>query len=179
MRSRISPSTPWSASRLIHENRYLKSETQLRYGFDNVIGLTPAVQKAYVLATQVADSNASVLILGDTGTGKEYIARAIHFQSPRADGPFIKVSCAALPETLLESELFGHEKGAFTGAVGRRIGRFEVADGGTLFLDEIGDITPAMQVKLLRVLQEKQFERVEAARPCRWTSASSRPRTAT
>jgi len=147
-------------SRLIHENRYLKSELQLRYGFDNVIGLTPAVQKAYVLATQVADSNASVLILGDTGTGKEYLARAIHFQSPRADGPFTKVSCAALSETLLESELFGHEKGAFTGAIGRRLGRFEIADGGTLFLDEIGDITPAMQVKLLRVLQEKQFERV-------------------
>ncbi len=147
-------------SRLIHENRYLKNELCLRYGFDNVIGLTPAVQKAYVLASQVADSNASVLILGDTGTGKEYLARAIHFQSPRADGPFTKVSCAALSDNLLESELFGHEKGAFTGAIGRRLGRFEIADGGTLFLDEIGDITPAMQVKLLRVLQEKQFERV-------------------
>ncbi len=147
-------------SRLVHENRYLKNELRLRYGFDNVIGLTPAVQKAYVLASQVADSNASVLILGETGTGKEYLARAIHYQSPRADGPFVKVSCAALPENLLESELFGHEKGAFTGAVNRRLGRFEVADGGTLFLDEIGDISPAVQVKLLRVLQEKQFERV-------------------
>ena len=112
------------------------------------------------MAAKVADSSASVLILGETGTGKEYLARSIHYQSPRADGPFVKVSCAALPETLLESELFGHEKGSFTGAIARRIGRFELADGGTLFLDEIGDTTPATQIKLLRVLQEKQFERV-------------------
>lgn len=118
------------------------------------------MQKAYVLAAKVADSNASVLILGESGVGKEYLARAIHYQSPRADGPFVKVSCAALPEALLESELFGHEKGAFTGAIARRIGRFEMADGGTLFLDEIGDVTLATQVKLLRFLQEKQFERV-------------------
>ncbi|MDI6826912.1 MAG: sigma-54 dependent transcriptional regulator, partial [Armatimonadota bacterium] len=146
--------------RLIYENRYLKNELRQRHGFDNVIGLTPAVQKAYVLAAKVADSNASVLILGESGVGKEYLARAIHYQSPRADGPFVKVSCAALPEALLESELFGHEKGAFTGAIARRIGRFEMADGGTLFLDEIGDVTLATQVKLLRFLQEKQFERV-------------------
>ncbi|MDH7481893.1 MAG: sigma-54 dependent transcriptional regulator [Armatimonadota bacterium] len=146
--------------RLIYENRYLKNELRQRHGFDNVIGLTKKVQKAYILAAKVADSNASVLILGETGVGKEYLARAIHYQSARADGPFVKVSCAALPEALLESELFGHEKGAFTGAIARRIGRFEMADGGTLFLDEIGDITPATQVKLLRVLQEKQFERV-------------------
>jgi DNA-binding NtrC family response regulator len=146
--------------RLVYENKYLLEELRLRYGFDNVIGLTPAAQQAYLLATQVADSNAAVLILGETGTGKEYIARAIHYQSRRASGPFIKVSCAALPESLLESELFGHEKGAFTGAVNRRIGRFEMANGGTLFLDEIGDTTLATQVKLLRVLQEKQFERV-------------------
>ncbi len=146
--------------RLIYENRYLKNELRQRHGFDNIIGLTPAVQKAYVLAAKVADSNASVLILGESGVGKEYLARAIHYQSPRADGPFVKVSCAALPEALLESELFGHEKGAFTGAIARRIGRFEMADGGTLFLDEIGDITLATQVKLLRFLQEKQFERV-------------------
>lgn len=147
-------------TRLIHENRYLKDQLFARYGFDNIIGLTPSVQHAYVLATKVADSNASVLVLGETGTGKEYLARAIHYQSPRAEKPFVKVSCAALPETLLESELFGHEKGAFTGATARRIGRFESADGGTVFLDEVGDIPLPLQVKLLRVLQEKQFERV-------------------
>ncbi len=146
--------------RLIDENRYLQSELRSHYGFDNVIGLSPEAQKAYLLAAKVADSNASVLILGETGTGKEYLARAIHYQSSRANGPFVKVSCAALPESLLESELFGHEKGAFTGAIARRLGRFEMADGGTIFLDEIGDTTPATQIKLLRVLQEKQFERV-------------------
>jgi len=145
---------------LIDENRYLKSQLQLYHGFDNIIGKSPEVQRAYVLAAQVAESNASVLILGETGTGKEYLARSIHYQSQRSDGPFVKVSCAALPESLLESELFGHEKGAFTNAVARRIGRFEMADGGTLFLDEIGDIPQSTQLKLLRVLQEKQFERV-------------------
>jgi DNA-binding NtrC family response regulator len=147
-------------SRLIDENKYLKGELRSRYGFDNVIGLSKEAQKAYVLAAKVADSSASVLILGETVTGKEYLARAIHYQSARANGPFVKVSCAALPESLLESELFGHEKGSFTGAIARRIGRFELADGGTLFLDEIGDTTAATQVKLLRVLQEKQFERL-------------------
>lgn len=145
---------------LIDENRYLKGELKEKYGFDNVIGLSPEAQQAYVLAARVADSSASVLVLGETGTGKEYLARSIHYQSPRAKGPFVKVSCAALSESLLESELFGHEKGSFTGAVARRLGRFEIAHGGTLFLDEIGDTTPATQVKLLRVLQEKQFERV-------------------
>jgi len=146
--------------RLIDENSYLRNELRTRYGFDNVVGLSPDAQKAYVLASKVADSRASVLILGETGTGKEYLARSIHYQSPRADRPFVKVSCAALPEALLESELFGHERGSFTGAVARRIGRFELADGGTLFLDEIGDTTAATQLKLLRVLQEKQFERL-------------------
>ena len=146
--------------RLIDENKYLKEQLRLQYGFDNVIGRNPQVQQAYVLAAQVADSSASVLILGETGTGKEYVARSIHYQSPRSEDPFVKVSCAALPETLLESELFGHEKGAFTNAIARRIGRFEMADGGTLFLDEVGDMMPAIQLKLLRVLQEKQFERV-------------------
>jgi DNA-binding NtrC family response regulator len=146
--------------RLIDENRYLQNELRQKYGFDNVIGLSPDAQKAYILAAKVADSSASILILGETGTGKEYLARAIHYQSPRAKGPFVKVSCAALPESLLESELFGHEKGSFTGAIARRLGRFELADGGTLFLDEIGDTTPATQIKLLRVLQEKQFERL-------------------
>lgn len=146
--------------RLIDENRYLKDELRHRYGFDNVIGLSQEAQKAYVMAAKVADSNASVLILGETGTGKEYLARSLHYQSPRANGPFVKVSCAALPESLLESELFGHEKGSFTGAIARRAGRFELADGGTLFLDEIGDTSLPTQVKLLRVLQEKQFERL-------------------
>jgi DNA-binding NtrC family response regulator len=146
--------------RLIDENRYLQNEIRERYGFNNIVGLNPEAQKAYVLAARVADSSASVLILGETGTGKEYLARSIHYQSPRAKEPFVKVSCAALPESLLESELFGHEKGSFTGAIARRLGRFELADGGTLLLDEIGDTSPATQVKLLRVLQEKQFERV-------------------
>lgn len=146
--------------RLIDENAYLKNEMRLQYGFDNVVGRSQRAQKAYVMAAKVADSNASVLILGETGTGKEYLARAIHYQSPRANDPFVKVSCAALPESLLESELFGHEKGAFTGAIARKLGRFDLADGGTLFLDEIGDTTPATQIKLLRVLQEKQFERL-------------------
>jgi DNA-binding NtrC family response regulator len=147
-------------TRLIDENRYLLGELKSRYNFDNVIGLSREVQEAYLMAARVADSTASVLILGDTGTGKEFLARAIHFQSSRAEAPFVKVNCAALAETLLESELFGHEKGAFTNAIARRIGRFEMADGGTLFLDEIGDISAATQVKLLRVLQEKEFERV-------------------
>lgn len=146
--------------RLIDENRYLKNELRLRYGFDNVVGLSAEAQEAYVMAARVADSRASVLILGETGTGKEYLARSIHYQSPRADGPFVKVSCAAIPEPLLESELFGHEKGSYTGAIARRLGRFEVANGGTLFLDEIGDASLGIQIKLLRALQEKQFERL-------------------
>ncbi|MFQ3549829.1 MAG: sigma-54 dependent transcriptional regulator, partial [Armatimonadota bacterium] len=146
--------------RIIDENKFLREELKKQYGFDNIIGSNPDVQKAYVMAAQVAKSNASVLILGETGTGKEYLARTIHYQSDRADGPFIKVNCAALPENLLESELFGHEKGAFTNAVAKHIGRFEAAHGGTIFLDEIGEISPLVQTKLLRVLQEKQFERV-------------------
>lgn len=146
--------------RVIDENRFLRNELKQKYGFDNIVGSTPEVQRAYVLAAQVAATNTTVLILGETGTGKEYLARTIHYQSPRASGPFIKVNCAALPESLLESELFGHEKGAFTHAVSRHIGRFEAAHKGTIFLDEIGEISPAVQSKLLRVLQEKQFERV-------------------
>lgn len=146
--------------RLIDENRYLKNQLQTKYGFDNFIGTNKLIQQAYVMAARVANSNASVLILGETGTGKEYLARTIHYQSARTSGPFVKVSCVALPETLLESELFGHEKGAFTNAIARRIGRFEMADGGTLFLDEIGDVPLSIQLKLLRVLQEKEFERV-------------------
>lgn len=149
-----------SCQRLIDENRYLKDQLRIKYGFDNVIGSNIHTQEAYVMAARAANSNASILVLGETGTGKEYLARAIHYQSPRTNGPFVKVSCVALSETLLESELFGHEKGAFTNAVSKRIGRFEMADGGTLFLDEIGDIPMSVQLKLLRVLQEKEFERV-------------------
>ena len=145
---------------VIDENRFLRGELKKKYGFDNIVGTCPEVQRAYVVAAQVAPTSATVLLLGDTGTGKEYLARTIHYQSNRADGPFIKVNCAALPENLLESELFGHEKGAFTNAVARHIGRFEVANRGTIFLDEIGAISSAIQAKLLRVLQEKQFERV-------------------
>lgn len=145
---------------LIDENKYLKEQLRVNHGFDNIIGTNPHIQQAYVLAAQVADSNASVIILGETGTGKEYLAQAIHYQSNRAGKALVKVNCGALPESLLESELFGHEKGAFTNAISRRIGRFEMADGGTLFLDEIGDISLTTQMKLLRVLQEKEFERV-------------------
>ena len=146
--------------RLIDENQFLRSELKSKYGFDNIIGTNNEVQRAYVMAAQVARTNATVLLLGETGTGKEYLARTIHYQSDRADESFLKVNCAALSENLLESELFGHEKGAFTHAVTRHIGRFEAAHGGTIFLDEIGEMTPAVQTKLLRVLQEKQFERV-------------------
>lgn len=147
-------------SRLIDENNYLRGELREKYGFDNIIGHNTDIQKAYVLAAQVAQTTATVLVLGETGTGKEFLARTIHYQSKRSQGPFVKVNCGALTETLLESELFGHEKGAFTGAIARRIGRFEMAQGGSIFLDEIGDISLATQLKLLRVLQEKQFERV-------------------
>lgn len=148
------------AQRVIDENRFLRGELKKKFGFDNIIGGNPNVQRAYVMAAQVAPTNATVLITGETGTGKEYLARTIHYQSGRAGGPFVKVNCAALSENLLESELFGHEKGAFTHAVVRHIGRFEVANKGTIFLDEIGEISLAVQMKLLRVLQEKQFERV-------------------
>ena len=146
--------------RVIDENRFLRGELKKKYGFDNIVGTNPEIQRAYVMAAQVARTNATVLVLGATGTGKEYLARTIHYQSDRASGPFVKVNCSALAESLLESELFGHEKGSFTHAVTRHIGRFETAQRGTIFLDEIGEISLAVQAKLLRVLQEKQFERV-------------------
>jgi|YNPMSStandDraft_2_1061718.scaffolds.fasta_scaffold00178_9 DNA-binding NtrC family response regulator len=131
-----------------------------RYRFENIIGVSRAFQEVLQQVKQVAATDATVLLTGESGTGKEVIANTIHLNSPRRQGPLIKVHCAALPETLLESELFGYEKGAFTGATSRRKGRFELADGGTLFLDEIGEISPLVQVKLLRVLQEQRFERI-------------------
>jgi DNA-binding NtrC family response regulator len=145
---------------LIRENTELKEMLIERYKFDEIVSTSHAMEEVLNMAGRVAASSATILLRGESGTGKELIARAIHYHSPRAGAPLIKVNCAALPDTLLESELFGHEKGAFTGATARRIGRFEAADGGTLFLDEIGELTPAMQVKLLRVLQEREFERL-------------------
>ncbi len=146
--------------RLGDENERLKAQLDSKYGFENIIGTSPAMQEVFETIRQAAPTRATVLIQGASGTGKELVARALHQCSPRRDGPFIPVHCAALSPTLLESELFGHEKGAFTGAVERRRGRFELADGGTLFLDEIGEIDPALQVKILRVLEERKFERV-------------------
>jgi DNA-binding NtrC family response regulator len=146
--------------RLVAETLLLKQRLDDKYGFDNIVGRAPTMLEVFRLVEQVAPSQASILITGESGTGKELIAQAIHQHSPRRDAPFVKVSCAALPETLLESELFGHERGSFTGAIARRPGRFEVAAGGTIFLDEIGDIPLGMQVKLLRFLQERQFERL-------------------
>jgi len=146
--------------RLMDENSRLKHALEERFQPKNIIGTSAAMQEVFSLLTQVAASEATVLIRGESGTGKELIAHAIHYNSGRSEGPFIKVNCSALPETVIESELFGHEKGAFTGAVQTRKGRFELADGGTIFLDEIGDLSTPLQVKLLRVLQEREFERV-------------------
>ena len=142
------------------ENVNLHEQLDQKFGLENLIGQSPAMLQMFDIIRQVAPTRASVLITGETGTGKELVAHAVHNLSPRKAGPFVAVHAAALPTTLLESELFGHEKGAFTGAVERRAGRFEMADGGTIFLDEVGELEPAMQVKLLRVLEERQFERV-------------------
>jgi two-component system response regulator AtoC len=146
--------------RLKMENKYLKRELADNYSFDSLIGNSASMIKIFELIKSVADSPSTVLISGETGTGKEMVARAIHFHSIRADKPFIKMNCAALPEGLIESELFGHEKGAFTGAVKSSIGRFEQANGGTLLLDEISEIPPTIQAKLLRVIQERELERL-------------------
>lgn len=142
------------------ENLRLKEKLKDRFRPSNIIGNSNVMQVVYDLIAQVAKSDTTVLIRGESGTGKELVAHAIHYNSLRAANPFIKVNCAALPETIIESELFGHEKGAFTGAIQQRKGRFELAHGGTIFLDEIGDLSPATQIKLLRVLQEREFERV-------------------
>ncbi len=137
-----------------------RSELHQRYGFDQIMGRSPVLREALTRAAQVAPTESTVLVTGESGTGKELVARAIHYASRRGDGPFVAVNCAALPDTLLESELFGHERGAFTGADRQKPGRFELAAGGTLFLDEIGDLSAAVQVKLLRVLQEREYQRV-------------------
>ena len=142
------------------ENRQLRAELSRPPGFTHLMGSSPALEKVLKQARSVAATSATVLLSGENGTGKEMLARAIHHESKRSGGPFVAVSCAALPEALIESELFGHEKGAFTSATQMHKGRFELADGGTLFLDEIGDLSAAVQVKLLRVLQEREFERV-------------------
>jgi Nif-specific regulatory protein len=137
-----------------------RSELHDRYGFEQIIGRSPLLREVLTRAAKVARTETTVLVTGESGTGKELVARAIHYGSPRADGPFVAVNCAALPDTLLESELFGHERGAFTGADRQKPGRFELAAHGTLFLDEIGELSAAVQVKLLRVLQEREFQRV-------------------
>ncbi len=145
---------------LLFENQTLRQQLDLRFGLENVVGHDHKMLKIFDLVEAVADSRTTVLMSGESGTGKSLLARAIHHRSPRRDKPFIEVSCGALPETLLESELFGHVKGAFTGAIADKTGRFMAADGGTIFLDEINSASPAMQVKLLRVLQERAFEPV-------------------
>jgi Nif-specific regulatory protein len=146
--------------RLVDENTHLRQELKERYDFSTIIGTSGPVRQMYEQMAQVAATNTTVLIRGESGTGKELVAHSIHYNSPRANKPFVKVSCAALPDSLIESELFGYERGAFTGAEQRKKGRFELAEGGTLFLDEIGDINLTTQVKLLRVLQEREFERL-------------------
>jgi DNA-binding NtrC family response regulator len=165
--------------RIIAENRELREALQSRHRIEGIIGESGQMLEVVSQVRRVAPSEATVLIRGESGTGKELIAKAIHFASPRASGPLVKVNCAALPETLLESELFGHEKGAFTGAVTSRQGRFELANGGTIFLDEIGDLPLHLQAKLLRVLQEREYEKVGSSRPVkvnvRILAASHRP----
>jgi DNA-binding NtrC family response regulator len=147
-------------TRLRRETTELRSRLEERYSFENIVGSSQEMQQVFKSVVQIAPSRATVLLTGESGTGKELVAAAIHHRSPRAAGPFVRLHCAALAETLLESELFGHERGAYTGADRKREGRFEQANGGTLFLDEIGEISLGTQVKLLRVLQEREFERV-------------------
>jgi Nif-specific regulatory protein len=150
---------------LERENRRLNEALKQKFKPANIIGSSKCMLDVYELIRKITNTRTTVLILGESGVGKELVAGAIHFNSTLAEGPFVKFNCAALPESIIESELFGHEKGAFTGAVTQRAGRFEDADGGTIFLDEVGELSPAMQAKLLRVLQEKTFERVGGNRP--------------
>jgi DNA-binding NtrC family response regulator len=150
--------------RLRAENRILQSQLRSRYRFENIVGSSGALRSVLDVVAKVAETDSTVLITGESGTGKELIARAIHFNSPRSERVFVTVNCGAIPEELLESELFGHVRGAFTNAVAHREGRFSVADGGTIFLDEIGDMSPILQVKLLRVLQDRTFEPVGSSK---------------
>jgi DNA-binding NtrC family response regulator len=150
--------------RLRTRNLQLQQQLRVRYGFENIVGQSEGLRAALELVRKVADTDATVLVLGESGVGKELVARAIHYNSGRADQPFIAINCGAIPEELLESELFGHVRGAFTSADRDRVGRFAAADGGTLFLDEIGDMSPKLQAKLLRVLQEQEFERVGSSK---------------
>ncbi|RYZ70022.1 MAG: AAA family ATPase [Proteobacteria bacterium] len=149
---------------LTQENHQLRSALHKKYRFDNIIGSSEEIGKVLGMVERVSDSDSTVLVTGDSGTGKELIAKAIHYNSPRASKAFVPINCGAIPAELLESELFGHVKGAFTGAIANRIGRFELASGGTLFLDEIGELSLNLQVKLLRVLQERKFEPVGSAK---------------
>ena len=146
--------------RLLSENVVLRGEARGRFDFQNIVAESKAMQEVLQLAAEVAPTSSTVLLTGESGTGKEIVTRAIHNASARSGGRFVALNCAAIPENLLESELFGHERGAFTGAVGRKTGKFELADGGTIFLDEIGEMKPALQTKILRVLEEREFERV-------------------
>ncbi len=152
-------------TRLERENRLLLEQVQRQYGFENLIGSGAAMRRVFETLQKVAETDLTVLVRGESGTGKELVAQALHNRSPRRNRPFVPVNCAAISRELVESELFGHEKGAFTGADARRLGRFESADGGTIFLDEIGDMAPETQAKVLRVLQERSFERVGGTQP--------------
>jgi len=154
-------------SRLLLENQYLRQQLRGRYRFDNIIGTSQAMQQVFTRMERVVNTDSTILILGASGTGKELVAKAIHYNSPRKDKPFIAINCGAIPADLLESELFGHVKGSFTGAVVDKPGKFEIANGGTIFLDEIGDMPLQLQMKLLRVLQEHEFERVGSSRKIR------------
>jgi DNA-binding NtrC family response regulator len=149
-----------SYARLKEENVLLRDSLREKYDFGKMIGYSDCIRKVFEIIEKVASTDSTVVIYGESGTGKELVARAIHFNSNRKNFPLVPVNCGAIPEDLLESELFGHEKGAFTGAIRNRVGRFELAQGGTIFLDEIGDMSPALQVKVLRVIQERQFERI-------------------
>ena len=151
--------------RLLSENVYLKKQLREKYEFSNIIGNSPAMQKVFTRISKIIKTDSTVLVLGDSGTGKELIAKAIHSNGPRRDKPFIAVHCGAIPENLLESELFGHTKGAFTGAIREKMGKFEAANHGTIFLDEIGTLPMHLQIKLLRVLQEQEVERIGSNRP--------------
>jgi len=162
---RLRQSAEEERQRLIEENIRLQEELRERFHPANIIGTAKVMQGVYDLIAQVAKSDATVLIEGESGTGKELVAHAIHYHSLRATKPFVRVHCAALPDTVIESELFGHEKGAFTGAIAQRKGRFELAQGGSIFLDEVGDLSASTQIKLLRVLQEREFERVGGRTP--------------